>query len=94
MRYLETEDLLESDPNKVEDDSGEYVAPKEKLSFNKTETSNQTSSVIDLDADFIEEPDEQPKSVPEQRTTERSTNKEEYADLITHISCLYFLLNY
>ena len=99
MRYLETEDLLESDPNKVEDDSGDYVAPKEKLSFNKTETSNKTSSVIDLDADFIEEPDEEPKTVPKQNTTEHSINKEEYVYLITyflyifHIISLYKLSN-
>ena len=56
MHYLETEDLLEVDPTRTEEeDDGEYFVPKEKLSFSEKDKQTSSTSVIDLDADLIEE---------------------------------------
>ena len=57
MLYLETEDLLESDPT-VSNDT-EYVAPKEKLSFDKNDSKTSSNSVIDLNEDIIDADDDE-----------------------------------
>ena len=55
MYYLETEDLI--DNNNQEDDNT-YIAPNKKLSYETNEKAQASNSVIDLEADMIEQPDE------------------------------------